>query len=183
MENNLASRLDRLDAVLLDMGRRLTDSKRLQAVDRLLATHGPVKPFLSHLTEEAAEQCRAPFSSCSIITATESVLIGACGGDAYLGGYPVEHSYCQYVAGQGRPFKVEDSLTNPLVRFQASTYDSVLPIRSYYGVPVFDPEGWPLGSFCVADSKAREWTPNEMAFVEECGEQVTDHFAVLLASS
>lgn len=174
--------LDQLDEVLADIGRRLMEPQRLIAVNNLLAATGPVVPYLNDLTFEAAQQIGTPFSSVSIITIDQSVLIGACGGETYLGGYPVEHSYCQYVAGTGRSFNVADSLKNPLVRFQDSTHNPNLPVRAYFGTPVYDPTGWPLGSFCVADTTARIWTPDEIRTIEGYAERVTGFFVKLLGS-
>lgn len=179
MNEHLVSAFDRLDRVLKDMDDRLDQSERLKAVSLVIQYKAEFSQLFSGWTSEVAAQLGAAFSSVSIVDADHSIILGVCGVDLDEQRYPREHSYCQYVAGTGYSFCVENSLLNPLVRFQRPSTDPGLKVMSYYGAPIFSSGHWPLGAFCVADTKARRWTPEEIGLVDFYARKVSEVLAVL----
>lgn len=73
---------------------------------------------------------------------------------------PTALSFCQHVVLQSRAFIVRDC--------EADSRTANLPavqrrhIRAYAGLPIRNPEGEILGSFCALDTHPRSWTPEEL---------------------
>jgi len=71
---------------------------------------------------------------------------------------PLSHSFCKHVVNTDVPLMVTDARTNPLFRENLGVRD--LDIIAYLGVPL-RVQDQVLGSFCVIDSKPREWTSEQ----------------------
>ena len=73
---------------------------------------------------------------------------------------PLTHSFCKHAVASGEPFIVTDARQHPLVRDNRAV--SELGVIAYAGIPLITSEGHVLGSFCVLDSRPREWTEDEI---------------------
>lgn len=78
---------------------------------------------------------------------------------------PISHSFCRYVTESGHPLAITDAHRHPLVAENGAVAD--IGVVAYLGVPVRDLHGTVLGSFCVISDEARQWTPQDMAVLEE----------------
>jgi PAS domain S-box-containing protein len=74
---------------------------------------------------------------------------------------PLSHSFCQHVVARAEPLIVADAREHPLVRDNLAVPD--LGVVAYAGVPLVLSTGEVLGSFCVVDTKPRDWTDHEIA--------------------
>ncbi|MEV8544486.1 GAF domain-containing protein [Streptomyces sp. NPDC051572] len=69
---------------------------------------------------------------------------------------PGEYGFCPHVVGQRKQLALDDVFEYP--RYRGNPLVNDLNVRSYLGTPLLDNTGQVLGTVCVADFKAREWT-------------------------
>lgn len=72
----------------------------------------------------------------------------------------VEESFCQYVIRSGDALVVGDTARDPLVRDNPAV--TGMGVAAWAGFPLRAPDGEVLGSFCVVDTKPRDWTTHEV---------------------
>lgn len=77
---------------------------------------------------------------------------------------PLSHSFCRTVVETGGALVVEDARSHPLVKNNPAI--SELGIVAYLGYPVFMPDGEAVASFCVIDTKPREWSEQDKQTVQ-----------------
>jgi signal transduction histidine kinase len=73
---------------------------------------------------------------------------------------PLSHSFCQHVVATSQPLIVENAREHPILKDNLAVPD--LNVVAYLGVPLFDPEGMPLGALCAIDTHRRYWTVAEL---------------------
>lgn len=81
---------------------------------------------------------------------------------------PLSHSFCQHVVRSGDPLIITDATESAVVAGNRAIDD--LGVRAYAGFPLRDAAGNVLGSFCVIDGRAREWTERELETVAGLGQ-------------
>ncbi|MBT0993775.1 SpoIIE family protein phosphatase [Cellulomonas sp. DKR-3] len=101
-----------------------------------------------------------------------------------LRGTPLSHSFCQHVVAQDRPLVVSDARTVDLLRDNLAIPD--LDVIAYAGYPLRDLQGRAVGSLCAIDGTPREWTPDQLAVLEDlalaCASEVQLREAAALAA-
>ena len=163
----LFERIDRLDQIMDRLEETLHAPGRVSAAERVVRRRAELSDRLVAMTDTAAAELQVPICMVNVITDKVQVVM-ACSGDG--GDADSQATYCQYVAGSGNPFRVDDAAANPLVRWlPASKSGEVL---AYYGAPVCL-DGEAVGAFCIADSHTRHWSPFETALVHRYAEQVS----------
>jgi len=109
-------------------------------------------PALEAFVAYAAEVCEAPVSLVSAVDEDHLWFQAAVGAD--VGETPRDVAFCAHVILQDGIFEVPDTTED--ARFRDDALVTGPPyIRFYAGVPIRDPIGLPLGSFCVTDTKPR----------------------------
>jgi DNA-binding CsgD family transcriptional regulator len=113
---------------------------------------GPEKTY-DELTKLTAELCEVPVCVISLIEADRqwfksTVGLGICET-------PIELSICAHAVHQDRYLEIEDTIEDK------RTKDNPLclgekPFRFYAGAVLRTLDGWPLGTLCVLDYKARK---------------------------
>ncbi|OUD08319.1 hypothetical protein BVC71_14200 [Marivivens niveibacter] len=78
---------------------------------------------------------------------------------------PLSHSFCQHVVENKEPLVVTDAREVDELRDNKAISD--LDVISYLGVPVKEPGGEILGSFCVIENQPRKWTDAELEILED----------------
>jgi GAF domain-containing protein len=156
----------------IDVASCLANLSRLDAV----AASGVLEPSrrerLDALTRRATHRLGAPMAFVSIFDDRWQHLAGATGADDELMASrrtSPEASYCQYVVALDDTLVVTDSTGDDLVRDHPATQD--MGIRAYLGVPIRD-DGQCLGSLCVVDTEARQWTDDDLAVLEQLAGEV-----------
>ena len=82
-------------------------------------------------------------------------------------------SFCTHTIRQREPLIVEDAHSDP--RFADSPLVIGPPhIRSYAGVPLRTPEGYNVGSLCAMDTRARRFSPADIAILSNFANIVCD---------
>lgn len=109
-----------------------------------------------------------PVALVSLVEADRQIFPGQIGLDepwATTRQTPLSHSLCQHVVASGRPLVLGD------VREDALTCSSLaigdLGVIAYAGMPLTDARGNVLGSLCAIDHTPRDWTPQQVADLED----------------
>ena len=122
----------------------------------------PEEPF-DRLTRLAAIVLRAPIALVSLVDGKRQFFKSCLGLPeplASLRQTPLTHSFCRHAVASGEPFIVSDARTHPIVRDNPAV--SELGVIAYAGIPLITREGQTLGSFCVVDTRPREWTAEDI---------------------
>ncbi len=121
------------------------------------------------LTALAASICEVPVSAITLIDTDRQWFKSSVGMDASE--TPLEFSFCAYAILKPEALVVEDATlnetfsSNPAVTAEDG-------IRFYAGVPLRTPEGFALGTICVADRVPRQLRPDQMRSLEALSRQV-----------
>jgi serine phosphatase RsbU (regulator of sigma subunit) len=111
---------------------------------------------------------RVPVALVSIVEANRQVFPGAEGlPEPYQVARetPLSHSFCQYVVKDEQPVVVADAARDPRVADNLEVED--LGVAAYLGWPLFDHDGRAIGALCAIDHVPREWTPEDLAALED----------------
>jgi GAF domain-containing protein len=145
---------------------RLRDPQRL---DVLRSTHlldsAPEEQF-DRLTRLATQMLHATMAAVTLVDDHRQFFKSAVGlpepfqTDREV---PLPYSFCRYVVGSGRRLIVEDARRHRWLRNNPSIAE--LGIVSYVGIPLRR-FGFTLGSFCVMDSRPRQWREEELKLLD-----------------
>ena len=153
--------------------KQIHDPKRLKLLELLdlLGTEA-IEP-LDRIAALASKIIDAPISLVSLITADSQIFKGMVGlGEPYATtrSTPLSHSFCQYVVGTDEPLITNDAREHPMLQGNLAIAD--LDVIAYLGMPLRAGEGQTLGSFCVIDTKPRDWTEREIEIMKDLAETV-----------
>ncbi|MEV4281875.1 ATP-binding protein [Actinoplanes xinjiangensis] len=141
----------------------LTDPRRVAAVRRTelaLAARLVSADAAAHLAARALD---TPAALVSLVRADDIHLAGLFGAPAALMDareLPLTGSLCPVVVTSGRPLIVGDTSTHP----EYAAFDAVTryQVGAYLGVPLRDAAGQALGAVAVFDTRARQWTDDDL---------------------
>ena len=179
---SLDNHLDRSDVLAQspfeqDVKVRLDSPARLEALASLEILDAPAERGFRLLTELACEILRVPVSLISLVTDERQFFVSSNGlGEPWSSQRetPLSHSFCQHVVERDEPLVISDARQHPLVCDNSAVKD--LDVVGYLGVPLIY-EGNSLGSFCIIDSRPREWTQAELALVQKLAAVTVSEFA------
>lgn len=146
----------------------LDDALRLRVLDACgLLDGSTLNPQLGHLTDIATRAIGAPVALVSLVTPSSQVFAGMTGLTGWAAEEretPLSHSFCQFVVVDESNLVIQDARRDPRLRDNLAIRD--LGVIAYLGVPVRGAGGEVLGSFCVIDGEPREWSAEDVVFVE-----------------
>ncbi len=150
----------------------ISDPSRLRAVhaSRLLDT-APEKAF-DDLTRLAATLTNTPFAFATLVDEQRSFWKSCFGiPDTVPHQNTVAESFCQYVVRSGRELIVTDASVDSRTRENPSVQS--MGVRAWAGFPLRAPGGEVLGSFCVVDTAAREWSDQDLEVLRTLADAAT----------
>lgn len=153
----------------VDVASCLANLDRLEAVHRSGLMSPSATARLDGLISRAAERLGTPMAFVSVLDDHRLVLAGAFGLTGELAvtrETTPEASYCQYVVALDDVLVVNDSCADSLVADHPAT--TAGDVRSYLGVPIRQ-DGFCVGSFCVVDTRPREWSDEDLSGLTELG--------------
>ncbi|MEO9175473.1 MAG: GAF domain-containing SpoIIE family protein phosphatase [Gaiellales bacterium] len=164
------------------MSNELLDPARLAAVARTrLLDSDPEEPF-DRLARLAAALLDAPFAFVTIVDERRTFWksrIGLAEAGDHDRDQPNERSFCQYVIASGEQLIVGDAVRDPRTRGNPSVIAQA--IGAWAGFPIRAPTGEILGSFCVVDVRAREWSEQDVHVLETLAAAATREIALRIA--
>ena len=156
-------------AGIRESGPAWTEADRLKALDSYDVLDTPAEAHFDDLVQVAAQICGKPMALISLVDARRQWFKAAKGLDATE--TPREIAFCAHAIRQDGLFTVEDATLdarfaeNPLVTGDPN-------LRFYSGAPLVTPEGFPVGTLCVLDTKPGQLTPEQRFALEALGRQV-----------
>ena len=109
-----------------------------------------------------------PIALVSLVEATRQVFPGASGLPASVDAErqtPLTHSFCQYVVKDAAPLVISDARLDERLADNLAIPD--LGVIAYAGWPLTNEAGLVIGSLCAIDVRPREWTENDLAYLED----------------
>jgi GAF domain-containing protein len=86
---------------------------------------------------------------------------------------PREHAFCNYTIREHKPLIVPDTTKDP--RFESHAYVLVENgVRFYAGIPLATCDGNNIGTFCLVDTKPREFDTEQVALLSDLARMVMD---------
>jgi len=152
---------------------RLHDPERLNLMELLDLLGTESVEALDRMTQLASKIINAPISLVSLLDADRQLFKGMFGLPEPVASErftPLSSSFCQYVVGTEEPLITNDARQHPLLQDNLAIKD--LDVIAYLGIPLRVHDGPTLGSFCVIDTKPREWTDNEIEIMRELANAV-----------
>lgn len=146
----------------------LADEDRLAAVAQTGLVDSPPEPGFDRLTQLARALLVAPISLTTFVTDSRQFLksqVGLAEPWATRRETPLSHSFCQWVVADGRALVVEDATTHRVLRENKAIQD--LNVVAYAGMPVTGARGHSVGAMCAIDSRPRNWTPEDLATLQD----------------
>lgn len=121
------------------------------------------------LTLLAASICEMPVAAITLIDSDRQWFKSSVGLE--VAQTPLEQSFCAYAILQPEMLVVEDASRDATFAAHPAVTDKN-GIRFYAGMPLITPEGFALGTICVADQVPRQLSPQQLRALEALGRQV-----------
>ncbi len=159
--------------------RPLAAPDRLAALQRLRLLDSEAELTFDRVSRLAARLLNAPVALLSLVDDRRQFFksaIGLEGPAAEARETPLSHSFCQHVVTSGAPLIVEDARSHPTVCDNLAIPD--LGVAAYLGIPVCDPDGYVLGSFCVIDGHSRPWSEADINLLQDLAALIMTEIAL-----
>lgn len=147
-----------------------------QEAERLVALHGtgvlgtPPEPAFDEIVRLAAMLCQAPLAAVSLVDSRRQWFKARIGFPT--GETAREDSFCTHaILSPAETLVVRDATQDP--RFTQSSLVTGQPhVRFYAGAPLVNRAGQALGALCVADTEARDLSPQQGEVLQALARQV-----------
>ena len=144
----------------------LLDPERINVLKNLGLLDTPPESGFDRLTKLVGKIIDAPVTLVALIDADRSFFKSTFGIDtAVPRSVPLSHSLCKHVVATGEPLIIADTRQDERVHDNRGVTE--FGVISYLGMPLFSASGYGLGSFCVMDTKPREWSEREIEIMRE----------------
>lgn len=164
---SVSSSASQADSSRPDVQAAASRPERLAALARTGLLDTPPEENFDRLTRLVARIMNTPLALVNLIDEdrqfTKSCVVPE--GMAPVSESRFNDSFCQYPVALARPLIIEDARNHAWVSQSAFVRDG--GIIAYLGVPLHGPDDELLGSLCVADSKPRAWTEDDVTLLEE----------------
>lgn len=159
----------------------LSNPRRLRALAETCLVNSPPEDSFDRYTRLCSALLGVPVAAAVLVDAEKLYFKSRY----FLGRIPpsgltgsTAQSFCQNVVIDGQPFVVEDCREHPRTRDSLAV--TQYHIRAYAGLPLRNPEGEILGSFCAVDFQPRAWTQRDLAQLEDLRNGVESEIALRL---
>lgn len=140
------------------------ESERLTLLKALHLLDTPPEPAFDRITRLACQLLQVPIALVSLVDERRQWFKSRVGLEACE--TPREYAFCAHAILQTEPLVVNDARRDP--RFVDNPLVTGAPgIRFYAGVQLRSRQGYPLGTLCIIDNKARELSATELALLQD----------------
>ncbi|WP_309385757.1 GAF domain-containing sensor histidine kinase [Cerasicoccus frondis] len=147
----------------MSLGQLLDDASRVAELEETGLLEVKDDESFQKFTKVAAALVDVPVSLVSLVSTDHQHFVACQGLPEQVtkeARTPLSHSFCQYVVGEGRPLIVNDAREDPRLCDNGAVAD--LGVIAYLGVPIRTSRFNVLGSFCVIDTKPRNWSQEDI---------------------
>ena len=166
----------------------LASPDRLEALRLSGLMDAPPDSTLDRLTRLGARMLRAPLCLITLVDDRRQFFVSAWGLEEPLASVretPLSESLCQHVVRRAGPLTIRDGSSDAAWRDTPAVAGG--GIMAYLGSPLLAPDGQVLGSYCVADHQARDWTDDDRAVLDDLAacvnSEIAQRFSAALALS
>jgi PAS domain S-box-containing protein len=148
--------------------RTAQDPQRLEALKEYDLLDTGAEEAFDRLTRLASMVTNSPVSLISLIDADRQFfksLIGLPESVAQARETPLSHSFCKHVVEDRSSLIIEDARQHPILKDNLAIPE--LNVIAYLGMPLITSMGFCLGSFCVIDTKPRQWNERDIDIIRE----------------
>lgn len=117
----------------------------------------------------ASQICEAPVSLMSLVEVDRQWFAATCGTE--LTETTLDKSVCSHAILEDEITEIPDTLLDPRTADNPLCHDGT-DMRFYAGAPLVAPDGMPIGTLCVLDTKPRRLTPLQRETLRVLGRQV-----------
>ena len=156
---------------------KIQDAERLSILRETSLLDTPPEEVFDRLTRLATTLLRVPVALVSLVDADRQFFKSGVGLPeplASLRQTPLTHSFCKHVVASGEPLIVSD-IRDSIFKDNPSVFG--IGEIAYTGIPLTTTEGHALGSFCVADTRPRNWTDEEIEILRNLASSVMTEIA------
>jgi formate hydrogenlyase transcriptional activator len=156
---------------------KIQDAERLAALRQTALLDTPAEEVFDRLTRLATTLLRVPVALVSLVDGDRQFFKSSVGLPAPLATRrqtPLTHSFCKHVVASGEPLIVSD-IRDSIFKDNPSVFG--IGEIAYTGIPLTTTEGHALGSFCVADSRPRTWTDEDIEVLRGLASSVMTEIA------
>lgn len=151
----------------------LNEKKRLRKVKSYSLLGTLPEESYDDITSLIASVCNAPISLVTLLDADRNFLKSHHG--VPFNESPRDLSFCGHaILEENDLFVVEDSRQDP--RFKDNPIVKEHQAIFYAGAPLRTPDGFPLGTLCIFDTKPRTLTPRQKKIIVSMAKQVVNLF-------
>jgi predicted PurR-regulated permease PerM/GAF domain-containing protein len=151
------------------------EKERLAELDGLNLLDTPREANFDHVTERLAKLFRVPIALITLIDKNRQWFKSQTGLPADLAearSTSRDVSLCGHVVANDERLIVRDLARDP--RFANNPFVKEHGLRFYAGVPLRGPNGLPIGSLCILDTKPRDMTQQEQELLKMIGDDVME---------
>lgn len=136
---------------------------RLAALERTGLIGSQPDAESDHLTELASGVYGASMAYIALLDDRRAWLKSIQGAD--ISELPVEMTFCQYTIRQDSIVAVDDTLQDERFR-NHPLVTGPMAVRSYLGAPLTTPDGYNIGTICIADTAPRAFTARDIELLK-----------------
>ncbi|WP_459615840.1 helix-turn-helix domain-containing protein [Bordetella sp. 2513F-2] len=156
------------------------EASRLQAVQRSGLVHTPAEEQFDRVTWLAAWGLESPIALMTVLTPDLQWFKSRQGLD--MEETPRSWAFCNYAVLQKGVFEVPDLAEHPVFS-QNPAVANAPHFRFYAGAPVYDADGFALGSICIIDFHPRQLDQNQRRTLLELAAIASDEVRLREASA
>ena len=145
----------------------LTDPRRLSALKRLHLLDSPADEAFDRISRLAARVLEVPIALVSLVDINRQFFKSCVGLPEPYSSWretPLSASFCKHVVESGEPLILGDAREHLAHRDNDAIRE--LGAIAYLGCPLIV-DGENIGSFCVIDTKPREWSDTDIGIVAD----------------
>jgi GAF domain-containing protein len=151
------------------------EEERLEELNGLKILDTPAEKNFDRLTERLTRLFKVPIALITLIDKDRQWFKSQVGLPADLAearGTPRDVSVCGHVVARNEILVVQDLARDP--RFANNPFLKERGFRFYAGIPLRGPNGLPIGSLCILDTKPREMSGQEQQLLQIVAEDAME---------
>lgn len=147
------------------------EASRLEAVKRAGIVDTPAEDSFDRVTWLASRGLKSPIALMTVLTADRQWFKSRQGLDMLEA--PRSWAFCNHTILQREVFEVQDLSKHPSFKNNPTVVDGPR-FRFYAGAPVYDPDGFALGSICIMDHHPRRLDKNQRRMLSDLAAVASD---------